>query len=143
VSLQNGDLILIWIIQLFQSKYTQDLLDDYDEYHTEVIRSQLTRNIANTFKEVREELIMGMDDLIPVREDSAWQCLSRKGYISHSMQSGSRSPFQTPFNAWFAVPRIVFLWEFLYVRVSFSSSTFASATCADIFYQAGTMTTRL
>ena len=65
-----GELILIWIIQLLQSKYTLDLLNEEDEYHTDIIRSQLTRNIANTFKEVREELIMGMDDLIPAREDS-------------------------------------------------------------------------
>ncbi|KAF8491191.1 cytochrome P450 [Russula emetica] len=55
--------------ELLQSEYTLDLLNDHDEYHTDIIRSQLTRNIANTFKEVREELIMGMDDLIPARED--------------------------------------------------------------------------
>jgi hypothetical protein len=54
-----------------------DLLNECDEYHTDIIRSQLTRNIADTFKEVREELIMAMaaalDDLIPTREDGAWQ----------------------------------------------------------------------
>jgi hypothetical protein len=83
----------IWIIQLLQSEYTLDLLNEHDEYHTDIIRSQLTRNIADTFNDVREELIMGMDDLIPTREDSAWQCPMRRGYISHSMQSGSRSPF--------------------------------------------------
>ena len=98
-SVENGELILIWIIQLIQSEYTLDLLNVNDEYHTDVIRSQLTRNIANTFKDVREELIMAMDDLIPTREDSAWQCPRRRGHISHSMQSGSKSPFQTPSNA--------------------------------------------
>ena len=41
-----------------------------DEYHTDVIRSKLTRNIATTFNEVREEFIMAMDDLIPTHEDS-------------------------------------------------------------------------
>ena len=96
---QIGELILIWIIQLLQAEYTMDLLNERDEYHTDIIRSQLTRNIANTFKEVREELIMGMDDLIPAREDGAWQCLRQRDYISHSMQSGSRSPFWTRFNA--------------------------------------------
>ena len=91
--MQNGELILIWIIQLLQSEYTLDLLNEHDEYHTDIIRSQLTRNIANTFNEVREELIMAMDDLIPAREDSESQSLRRRDYISHSMQSGSRSPF--------------------------------------------------
>ena len=82
VSVQNDEPILIRIIQLIQAKYTLDLLDENDEYHTDVIRSQLTRNIANTFKDVREELIMAMDDLIPTREDGAWQCPWRRGYIS-------------------------------------------------------------
>jgi hypothetical protein len=91
--LQNGELILISIIQLLQSEYTLDLLNELDEYHTDIIRSQLTRNIADTFNDVREELIMGMDDLIPTREDSAWLCPGRRGYISHPMQNGSRSPF--------------------------------------------------
>ena len=57
---------------MVQAEYTLDLLVDEDEYHTDVIRSQLTRNIGNTFKEFREELIMAMDDLIPIREDGAW-----------------------------------------------------------------------
>lgn len=41
-----------------------------DDYQTEVIRSKLTRNIAATFKEVREELINTMDDFIPAGKDS-------------------------------------------------------------------------
>jgi hypothetical protein len=57
---------------MVQAEYTLDLLVDEDEYHTDVIRPQLTRNIGNTFKEFREELIMAMDDLIPIREDGAW-----------------------------------------------------------------------
>ena len=43
-----------------------------DSYHVDVIRSKLTRNMAVTFNEVREELILAMDDLIPTREDSTW-----------------------------------------------------------------------
>jgi hypothetical protein len=66
---KNGDLIPGWIIQMIQAEYTLDLLDKNDKYHADIIRSQLTRNIANTFKEVREELIMAMDDLIPTRDD--------------------------------------------------------------------------
>ena len=83
-SVQNDELILMWIIQLIQSEYTVGLLDENDQYTTDIIRSQLTRNIANTFKEVREELIMAMDDLIPAREDSTWRCPRRIGYISHN-----------------------------------------------------------
>jgi hypothetical protein len=48
--------------------YTLDLLDKHDEYHTEVIRSKLTRNIAAAFKEVREELVYALEDLIPTGE---------------------------------------------------------------------------
>ena len=40
-----------------------------DSFHTDVIRSKLTRNIAATFKEVREELIMAMDEFIPTSGD--------------------------------------------------------------------------
>jgi hypothetical protein len=43
-----------------------------DSFHTDVIRSKLTRNIAVTFKEVREELIMAIDDFIPMRGDGTW-----------------------------------------------------------------------
>ena len=90
---KNGELILILVIQMIQAKYTLDLLNEDDEFHTDIIRSQLTRNIANTFKEVREELIMAMDDQIPTCGDREWQFLRRRRYISNSTQSGSRSPF--------------------------------------------------
>jgi hypothetical protein len=56
--------------QLIQMEYTLDLLNMDDCYHVEVIRSKLTRNIAVTFKEVREELVHAMEDLIPTGEDS-------------------------------------------------------------------------
>ena len=56
-----------------------------DEFHTDIIRSKLTRNIATTFKEVREELIMGMDDLIPTHEDGTWQ--SPGGIVYGSRES--------------------------------------------------------
>ncbi len=48
-------------------------LDANVMYHVNIIRSQLTQNVAVTFKEVREELIMAMEDLIPTCEDSAWK----------------------------------------------------------------------
>ena len=65
--------ILIGTIKFLQPEYTLDLLNMEDQFHTEIIRSKLTRNIAVTFKEVREELIMGMDDLIPPSEDGKWR----------------------------------------------------------------------
>jgi len=43
-----------------------------DNYHMDVIRTKLTRNIAVIFKEVREELILALKDLIPTDEDSKW-----------------------------------------------------------------------
>jgi len=57
------------IIELIQPEYTLDLLDMTDTYHVDIVRSKLTRNIAATFNDVREELIMAMDDYIPTDED--------------------------------------------------------------------------
>ena len=45
-------------------------LSPNDPFHVDIIRSQLTRNIAVTFKDVREELIMAMEDLVPTHGDS-------------------------------------------------------------------------
>ena len=47
-----------------------------DDYHTSIIRSNLTRNIADTFKEVRDELIKSLDVSIPVHGDGKWQACS-------------------------------------------------------------------
>ena len=58
------------------------MLNPKDGYSTDVIRSKLTRDVAATFKDLREELVMAMDDLIPVCEDSTWQIHKRKGYGS-------------------------------------------------------------
>ncbi|KAF8467577.1 cytochrome P450 [Russula ochroleuca] len=55
--------------ELIQPEYTIDLLNRNDPFHVDITRSHLTRNIAVTFKEVREELIMAMDDFILVRGD--------------------------------------------------------------------------
>ena len=49
-----------------------NLLNLNDTFHTDVIRSKLIRNIAVTFKEVREELIMAMDDFIPMSGNGKW-----------------------------------------------------------------------
>ncbi|KAH9992079.1 cytochrome P450 [Russula vinacea] len=52
-----------------QTEYTLDILNPKDTYSTDVIRSKLSRDISVIFNEVREELIMAMDDLIPTCED--------------------------------------------------------------------------
>ncbi|KAF8494612.1 cytochrome P450 [Russula emetica] len=54
--------------EAFQAEYTIGLLNPKDEYSTEIIRSKFTRDVASTFKEVHEELIMAIDDLIPETE---------------------------------------------------------------------------
>jgi hypothetical protein len=58
--------------QFLQIDYTLDRLNKDDTYHTDVIRSKLTRNIAVTFKDVHEEVIYALEDLIPTGEDSRW-----------------------------------------------------------------------
>lgn len=84
--------------QFIQPEYTLDLLNMNDEYHTDVIRSKLTRNIAVTFKEVREELVSALDDFLPTSDDSMWQSFGRKGYHSQGTQSGSRFQSLRPFH---------------------------------------------
>ena len=66
-------------------------LDGNDNYHVDIIHSQLTKNIAATFKEVHEELIMAMDDSIPTCEDSAWKFLSEEA-ISHKARRVGQGP---------------------------------------------------
>ncbi|KAH9975535.1 cytochrome P450 [Lactifluus volemus] len=53
----------------FQPEYTFMLLNLADRYHLDIIRSKLTRNIAATFEEVHEELVLAFDDLIQTRDD--------------------------------------------------------------------------
>jgi len=58
-------------LKILQLDYTLGLLDANDGYSTEIIRTKFTRDIASSFNIVCEELITGMDDLIPATEDSA------------------------------------------------------------------------
>ena len=44
------------------------MLNKDDQYHVDIIAARLTRNIAVTFKEVREEVIIALKDLIPTDE---------------------------------------------------------------------------
>ena len=70
-----------------QPEYTFDFLNA-DDYHTDVIRSKLTRNIDSTFKDVREELVLAVGDLIPTHDHSTWKSPWKRGYSSYSVQSG-------------------------------------------------------
>ncbi|KAI0046785.1 cytochrome P450 [Auriscalpium vulgare] len=55
----------------FQSKYSvgEDVLDN--NYHTRVIQAQLTRQIAVTLDDVREEVVMAVAGIIAVK-DGSW-----------------------------------------------------------------------
>ncbi|KAI9434914.1 cytochrome P450 [Lactarius psammicola] len=57
------------LIDFIQPEYTLNLLDLDHEYLAGTIRSKLTRNIAVTFKEVHEELIISLDGSIPMQGD--------------------------------------------------------------------------
>ena len=46
-----------------------DILDLDNMYHVDIIRTKLTRNIADTFKEVRDELVRSLDTSIPTGGD--------------------------------------------------------------------------
>ena len=42
-----------------------------DSYHVDIIRTNLTRNIADIFKDVRDELVRSLDASIPTSGDGA------------------------------------------------------------------------
>ncbi|KAI0280021.1 cytochrome P450 [Russula aff. rugulosa BPL654] len=48
-----------------QLKYLRCPLNPEDEYSTEIIRSKFSRDVASIFEQVRGELAMAIDDLIP------------------------------------------------------------------------------
>jgi len=55
--------------EFFQLEYTMDLLDWDNVYHIDIIRTKLTRNIAVTFEQVRDELARSLDASIPMHGD--------------------------------------------------------------------------
>ncbi|KAI9464594.1 cytochrome P450 [Lactarius psammicola] len=57
------------LTEFLQLEYTLDLLEKDNNYHTSIIRSKLTRNIAVTFQEIRDELTRSLDASIPVHGD--------------------------------------------------------------------------
>jgi hypothetical protein len=54
--------------QFLQLKYLRCPLNPEDEYSTEIIRSKFSRDVASIFEQVRGELAMAIDDLIPTNE---------------------------------------------------------------------------
>jgi hypothetical protein len=64
------------LCQFIQPEYTLDVLDIDNDYQTDIIRSKLTRNVADTFKEVRDELVRSFDAFIPVHDNGEWQVCS-------------------------------------------------------------------
>ena len=81
------------LCQSVQAEYTLDLLDMNDDYHMDVIRTKLTRNIGNTFKDVRDELLTALDASIPVSGDGTWRVSIEMCTLSScGMQIGSRFP---------------------------------------------------
>jgi hypothetical protein len=58
-----------------------------DPYHIPVVRSQLTRNIAALYDDIRDEVIEAFNDLIPVKDDdSSCISLSRRSCLSYVQQ---------------------------------------------------------
>ena len=64
---------LLMVIQFVQPEFTLSLPETHDEYAIDIIRSKLSRDISGIFQELREELVMAMDDLVPRNEQSTWQ----------------------------------------------------------------------
>jgi hypothetical protein len=46
-------------------------LDLDNSYHVDIIRTKLTRNIGDTFKEVYDELVRSLEASIPAHGDGA------------------------------------------------------------------------
>jgi hypothetical protein len=61
-------------------------MDMENEYQVDIIRSKLTRNLAITFKEVRDELIRTLDASVPVRGDGARQIRSQRDDSLNSVE---------------------------------------------------------
>ena len=89
-----------------------------DSYHVDIIRTKLTRNIADIFKDVRDELVRSLDASIPTSGDGAWQISIPRRDSSYScgIQSGSKFLSWKLCNVQFVRPQIVCLWGLRCVR---------------------------
>ncbi|KAI9434726.1 cytochrome P450 [Lactarius indigo] len=82
-------------VESIQFEYTLDLLEIDNDYHTDVIRSKLTRNIAATFDEVHDELIRSFDSSIPVHGDD-WVKVPMVETMQHVVCATSNRVFVGP-----------------------------------------------
>ncbi|KAF8507441.1 cytochrome P450 [Gautieria morchelliformis] len=55
--------------ELFQSKYTMGATILTNRYHLPLLRSQLTRNLASLFSDIRQEIILSIEDNIPLTNE--------------------------------------------------------------------------
>lgn len=65
--------------QTSQTKYTFGPVDIHP-HHEITIRSGVTRNIAGKFDEIRDEVVNGFDDHIPLTEGCFQSTLSSRSY---------------------------------------------------------------
>jgi hypothetical protein len=40
-------------------------------YHINIVRGPLTRNLANQFEDIRDEMVLAVNDMIPLQKDGA------------------------------------------------------------------------
>jgi hypothetical protein len=55
--------------QYFEAEYTFGWLNEEDMYHTHVLRSRLTRSIADISDQVHDEAVEACAELIPAASD--------------------------------------------------------------------------
>lgn len=48
-------------------------------YHINIVRGPLTRNLANQFDDIRDEMVLAVNDMIPCQKDGA--LLSKYSFI--------------------------------------------------------------
>ncbi|KAF8471577.1 cytochrome P450 [Russula ochroleuca] len=114
-------------LEVFQGEYTLDILDLNDLFHTDVIRSKLTRNIAVAFKENREELIMTMDDVISMRGDGEAE------WVTVPIQKTVERVICRTTNRIFVGVPLCRDYDYLTLNLTFGESVFKSAMILNLF----------
>lgn len=69
--------------QSLQIEYTLSKDLHVDPYHVAVVRTQITRNIASRFSEVRDEIVAAFADHIPVQEGTVHLIHLLQALIKH------------------------------------------------------------
>ena len=63
--------------QSMQMNFTMGPSISEDPYHIPIVRSQLTRNIATIFPDLRDEVATAFTDLLDLKGDGEFYCESR------------------------------------------------------------------